>query len=193
MVGPNYKAPAMPAAARLLRQRPQRSTGPPPSRPTRIDRGDWWAIYQSAELNDLERRCAKANQSIEAALHAYEQAHDLMRENRAALYPTVAVGAGASRDQVSANRPLRPRSRTRDYWDFLIPLNISWEPDLWGGVRRQIRVEFAPTPRRPRRSLPTRGSVCRDCWRLRISSFAASICRHSYCARRSMTSTRRCN
>ena len=51
------------------------------------DRGAWWAIYQDAELNDLEQRCASANQNIAAALHAYEQAHDLVRENRASLYP----------------------------------------------------------------------------------------------------------
>ena len=46
------------------------------------DPGDWWTIYQDTELNDLEQRCATANQNIAAALHAYEQAHDLVRENK---------------------------------------------------------------------------------------------------------------
>jgi len=31
----------------------------------------------------------------------------------------------------------------RDFWAFLIPLNISWEPDLWGAVRRQIESASA--------------------------------------------------
>ena len=79
-----------------------------------MDRGAWWAIYRDPQLNDLEQRCATANQSIAAALHAYEQAHDLVRENRSSLYR-----------------------------DFLIPLNISWEPDLWGGIRRQIESSAA--------------------------------------------------
>jgi NodT family efflux transporter outer membrane factor (OMF) lipoprotein len=107
------------------------------------DRGAWWAIYQDPELNDLEQRCAAANQSIAAALHAYEQAHDLVRVNRAALYPTVSIGAGATRNRLSNNKPLRPPNQANDYWDFLIPLSISWEPDLWGGVRRQIESSAA--------------------------------------------------
>ncbi len=142
MVGPNYKAPAMPAPP-AYSDNGHNGDWAAATPADAADRGDWWAIYQSAELNDLEQRCAKANQDIEAALHAYEQAHDLVRENRAALYPTVALGAGANRNQISANRPTSSVLSTRDYWDFLIPLNISWEPDLWGGVRRQIQSSSA--------------------------------------------------
>jgi NodT family efflux transporter outer membrane factor (OMF) lipoprotein len=107
------------------------------------DRGAWWAVYQDPELNNLEQRCAAANESIAAALHAYEQAHDLVRVNHAALFPTISIGAGASRNRLSSNKPLRAQNQANDYWDFLIPLNISWEPDLWGGVRRQIESSSA--------------------------------------------------
>ena len=94
-------------------------------------------------MNDLEQRCATANQDIAAALHAYEQAHDLVRENRASLYPTVALGGSATRNDLSANRSNVVPGTIRNYWDFLIPLNISWEPDLWGGIRRQIESSTA--------------------------------------------------
>jgi NodT family efflux transporter outer membrane factor (OMF) lipoprotein len=107
------------------------------------DRGAWWTVYGDAELNDLEQRCASANQSIAAALHAYEQAHDLVRQTKSGLYPTVAIGATASRNRISNTRPLRPLTAAQDYWDFLIPLNISWEPDLWGRVRREIESSTA--------------------------------------------------
>jgi NodT family efflux transporter outer membrane factor (OMF) lipoprotein len=30
-----------------------------------------------------------------------------------------------------------------NYWDFLIPVNISWEPDFWGAIRRQIESSAA--------------------------------------------------
>jgi NodT family efflux transporter outer membrane factor (OMF) lipoprotein len=142
MVGPNYKAPAMPAPP-AYSDNGHNGDWAAAKPADATDRGDWWVIYQSTELNDLEQRCAKANQNIEAALHAYEQAHDLVRENHAALYPTVALGAGASRNQISANRPTSSLLSTHDYWDFLIPLNISWEPDLWGGIRRQIQSSSA--------------------------------------------------
>ena len=137
MVGPNYKAPAVPTPPSYSDNGHYGdwSSAKPADA---ADRGAWWTIYQNPELNDLEQRCATANQDIAAALHAYEQAHDLVRENRASLYPTVALGAAATRNDLSANKASVSATTTRNYWDFLIPLNISWEPDLWGGVRRQI-------------------------------------------------------
>ena len=141
-VGPNYKAPPVPAPPSYSdsgHYGDWASAKPADG----ADRGAWWAIYQDPELNDLEQRCATANQSIVAALHVYEQAHDLVRENRASLYPEVSIGASATRNSISGNKPLRPTNAATDYWDFLIPLNISWEPDLWGGVRRQIESSAA--------------------------------------------------
>jgi NodT family efflux transporter outer membrane factor (OMF) lipoprotein len=142
MVGPNYKAPAVPAPPAYSddgHNGDWASAKPADG----VDRGAWWTIYQDTELNDLEQRCANANQNIAAALHAYEQAHDLVRENHASLYPTVSVGGAASRNRISNTTPLRPPGAAQDYWEFLIPLNISWEPDLWGGIRRQIESSAA--------------------------------------------------
>jgi NodT family efflux transporter outer membrane factor (OMF) lipoprotein len=141
-VGPNYKAPTVPMP-------PAYSDGGhngawAAARPAdEADRGSWWLVYGDAELSDLEQRCAKSNQSIEAALHAYDQAHDVVRENRASLFPTVSIGGVATRNRISNTTPLRPAGAAADYWEFLIPLNISWEPDFWGGVRRQIESSAA--------------------------------------------------
>jgi NodT family efflux transporter outer membrane factor (OMF) lipoprotein len=142
MVGPNYKAPTVPAPPAYSDDGHNGDWAA--AKPAdAADRGAWWAIYQDVELSDLEQRCATANQSIAAALHAYEQAHDLVRENHASLYPTVAIGGSATRDRISQNRPLLTQHQAEDYWDFLIPLSISWEPDLWGGIRRQIESSAA--------------------------------------------------
>ena len=142
LVGPNYKAPTVPAPPAYSDSGHNGDwTSAKPA--DAADRGAWWAVYQDPELNDLEQRCASANQNIAAALHAYEQAHDLVRVNRATLYPTVSIGGSASRNRISNTTPLRPAGSPADYWEFLIPLNISWEPDLWGGVRRQIESSAA--------------------------------------------------
>src|SRR5580698_7336265 len=141
-VGPNYKVPTMPAPPAFSDEGHNgdwASAKPADG----VDRGIWWAVYQDNELNNLEQRCATANQNIAAALQAYDQAHDLVRENRSALYPSVSIGAGASRNRISNNAPLRPVNTAQSYWDFLIPLSISWEPDLWGGIRRQIESSAA--------------------------------------------------
>jgi NodT family efflux transporter outer membrane factor (OMF) lipoprotein len=141
-VGPNYRAPTMPAppAYSDSGHNGNWSTATPADS---ANRGDWWAIYQDAQLDGLEQRCAAANQNIAAALHAYEQAHDLVRENKSSLYPTVSIGTAASRNRISETKPLHTPGLGTSYWDFLIPLNISWEPDLWGGIRRQIESSTA--------------------------------------------------
>jgi len=141
-VGPNYKAPAVPAPPEFSDNGHNGDwTAAKPADTT--DRGAWWAVYQSVELNDLETRCAASNQSIAAALHAYEQAHYLVLENHASLYPTVALGGAASRNRISATTPLKSAGSEQSYWEFLIPLSISWEPDFWGSVRRQIESSTA--------------------------------------------------
>ena len=141
-VGPNYQAPPVPAPPSFSdsgHNGDWASAKPADA----ADRGAWWTIYQNPELNDLETRCAKANQNIAASLHAYEQAHDLVRQVHASLYPTVSIGGSATRNAISSNAPQVGPSTQRDYWDFLIPLNISWEPDFWGAVRRQIESASA--------------------------------------------------
>ncbi len=141
-VGPNYKAPAMPAPPAYSDDGHNGAwaTAAPADQ---ADHGTWWTIYNDAELNSLEQQCATANQQIAAAVHAYEQAHDLVRVARASLYPTVGISASASRNKLSANQPLRGSTQPLDYWDFLLPVNISWEPDFWGGIRRQIESSSA--------------------------------------------------
>jgi NodT family efflux transporter outer membrane factor (OMF) lipoprotein len=141
-VGPNYKAPAMPAPP-AYSDNGHNGNWSAAAPADSANRGDWWTIYQDAELNDLEQRCATANQNIAAALHAYEQAHDLVLENKASLYPTVSIGGSATRNRISDTKPLHTPGTATNYWDFLIPLTISWEPDFWGGIRRQIESSAA--------------------------------------------------
>jgi NodT family efflux transporter outer membrane factor (OMF) lipoprotein len=141
-VGPNYKAPAMPAPP-AFSDDGHNGNWSAASPADAANRGDWWTIYQDADLNSLEQRCATANLNIAAALHVYEQAHDLVRENTASLYPTVSIGGSAVRNRISNTKPLHVPGGATNYWDFLIPLNISWEPDFWGGIRRQIESSSA--------------------------------------------------
>ena len=137
-VGPDYKVPTMPAPPAAFSEDGHNDGWTSAAPADASDRGEWWAVYKDAELNDLEKQCATANQNIAAALHAYEQAHDIVTATRASLYPTVGIGAGIQREQVSNTRPLHSLNPLTQDWDFLIPLSISWAPDFFGGVRRQI-------------------------------------------------------
>jgi NodT family efflux transporter outer membrane factor (OMF) lipoprotein len=142
LVGPSYKKPAVPAPP-AYSDSGHYGDWAAAAPADAADRGAWWTVYNDAQLSDLEQRCAAANQQIAAAFHVYEQAHEVVRIDRSALFPSVSIGASASRNNLSANRPSLSATAKRNYWDFLLPVNISWEPDLWGGVRRQIESSSA--------------------------------------------------
>jgi len=145
-VGPAYKAPAVQAPPAYSEN--GANGGPKGNWTTATpaddkSRGQWWTVYGDSTLDQLEEQCANANLSIAAASQAYEQSHALVQSVRSALFPSVSIGASATRNRISSYRPLRPVTAPNYYWDFLIPLSISWEPDIWGRVHRQIESASA--------------------------------------------------
>ena len=71
-VGPNYRAPAMPAPP-AYSDNGHNGNWSAASPADTVNRGDWWEVYQDAELNGLEQRCATANRAAaeESAAHRF--------------------------------------------------------------------------------------------------------------------------
>ena len=63
----------------------------------RVDAGPWWAVYNDPTLDALEAQVEISNQTVAAAVEAYEQARTLVREAEAALFPTINAGYSTSR------------------------------------------------------------------------------------------------
>jgi NodT family efflux transporter outer membrane factor (OMF) lipoprotein len=103
-------------------------------------RGKWWEVYQDQQLNALEDQVAIQNQNLRAAMEAYLSARDQVRVARADFYPTLSVTPDVSRGQVSTHRPLITKSTGTSYSDFQLEGQASWEPDLWGRVRRSVEA-----------------------------------------------------
>jgi NodT family efflux transporter outer membrane factor (OMF) lipoprotein len=99
----------------------------------------WWEIFQDPQLNDLEGQIEVSNQNLKAAFAQYQQARAVLRYYRADYYPTVTADPSAGRTRYSNHRP--PNSTTFDgvtFNDFVLPLEISYEADIWGRVRRTV-------------------------------------------------------
>jgi NodT family efflux transporter outer membrane factor (OMF) lipoprotein len=133
-VGPNYKRPTaeVPTAYKELgnwkqAQPDDQNLG-----------GNWWEMFQDAQLNALESQVNVSNQNLKAAEAQYTQARALLRYNRAAYFPTVSAGADASRNKISNNRPPSLTTNGRTYNDFQIPFELSYEVDVWGRIRRTV-------------------------------------------------------
>ena len=89
---------------------------------------EWWLVYRDDALSRLIDDALKANQSIVAAEAAYRLAQASVDASRAALYPTVTADASASRSGTASGVNRVGTATT----------TASWEPDLWGQIRRSI-------------------------------------------------------
>jgi NodT family efflux transporter outer membrane factor (OMF) lipoprotein len=133
-VGPRYSKPTTPAAPSYQEVPPDWKTAQPNDQ---IARGKWWEIFQDAQLNALEEQINVSNQNLKAAQAQFEQARALVRFNRAAYYPTIIGGLSAARTHASSNRPTGKLSPTNTT-DLVIPVDVSYEPDVFGRVRRTV-------------------------------------------------------
>src|SRR3954465_6478899 len=65
------------------------------------DRGPWWQVFQDPQLSDLVARVEVSNQNVAAAVASYEQARALVAQQRARLFPSLSLSAGANRNGTS--------------------------------------------------------------------------------------------
>ena len=149
-VGPRYVAPTMQAPPAFKEVAPQQSPdGTVWMAATPQDatlRGKWWELYREPELNDLEEKLNHSNQNIAQSFQNFMAARAQVKQARASYYPTVSVGASYTRARTSANasgQTSATASATNlNSNTFNLPLDVSWEPDVWGKIRNTVR-EYA--------------------------------------------------
>ncbi|PYN68793.1 MAG: RND transporter [Candidatus Rokuibacteriota bacterium] len=135
MVGPDYTKPSVPMTS-IYKEADGWKVAQPGDH---LPRGQWWVILGDPELHALEEQVAAANQNLKIAEARLREARALVRFNRAALFPTISAGFGISSIRDSANRPfLTPNVNTGSSGDLLFSLDMSYEIDLWGRVRRTV-------------------------------------------------------
>ncbi|WP_031431753.1 efflux transporter outer membrane subunit [Methylomicrobium agile] len=99
--------------------------------------GKWWEMFGDPQLNALEEQVVDNNQTLAAAEAQYRQAQHLVQTALAAYLPTGGVAATVNRFRAATGQNVAV-SGVR--YLFGTALNISWEPDLWGSVRRQVEA-----------------------------------------------------
>ena len=141
-VGPNYHRPptlgtnAMPAA---FSGAGATNTGVwKPAQPSaHLPRGSWWEIFGDPELNRLEALATTNNQQLAASYANIQQARALVNVARSGYFPQLSTAPSYLRERTSANQS-RGSGGSSTFNSFIIPLDASWEMDLWGRVRRQV-------------------------------------------------------
>ncbi|WP_397377695.1 efflux transporter outer membrane subunit [Pseudomonas sp.] len=137
MLGPDYQRPALEAPAQF-----KQIEGWTLAKPgDELARGQWWQLYNDAELNALVERLNVSNQNLAASEAQFRQARALVQGARAAFMPTVSGSAGATRgSQASGSSTASSSGVTRSYD---LSLNAAWELDVWGKLRRSLESSRA--------------------------------------------------
>jgi NodT family efflux transporter outer membrane factor (OMF) lipoprotein len=130
-VGPDYQRPAMPAMPAAFKEAAGWKAATPGDA---MVRGAWWEDFHDPLLNDLESQVATANQSLLQAEANYNQARQLVRADRATLFPSISLlGSGTKAHAVV------PGSSS----SYLAALEGTWTPDFWGRVSRLTEADTA--------------------------------------------------
>ena len=141
MVGPKYAKPTAPLAPDFKEATDwKEDDGWKAAQPNDTPlRGKWWELYGDAKLNELEEQVDPSNQTLKIAEANFRQARTAIRFNRAAETPTIGTSPSISSLRASANQPYFPSSLANNgSGEFTLPLDVSYEIDLWGRVRRTV-------------------------------------------------------
>jgi hydrophobe/amphiphile efflux-1 (HAE1) family protein/NodT family efflux transporter outer membrane factor (OMF) lipoprotein len=100
----------------------------------KVPKGEWWKVFSDSTLNGLEAQAVDANQQLKAAMARVQAARATARVARGDLLPSLNFNPSFTRQRYSPNQspsfgPLTANS-------FHTPLDLSYEVDLWGRVRR---------------------------------------------------------
>jgi NodT family efflux transporter outer membrane factor (OMF) lipoprotein len=142
MVGPQYKRPAAITTPSFKEapSDPTASDGWKPGQPSDQKlKGNWWSMYQDAQLDALEAQVDTANQTLKISEANFRSARAAIGYARAGEAPTIGTGASVATVRESANEPyFLTNLANNGGGDFTVPVDLNYEIDLWGRIRRGV-------------------------------------------------------
>lgn len=131
--GPDYKAPTppLPAVAPFMgTANPALTADPAQER--------WWALYQDPLLDELVHDALSANTDIRQAVARIERARASLRGAKSDRLPQTNLDVSESYSRTSTVRSLP--GFDRENWIFDAGLDLSYEVDLFGRVKRGVEA-----------------------------------------------------
>jgi len=139
-VGPNYVPPKAPAGsdAPLVSYSPDAET--------QDETPDaWWRLYNDPALDALLKQAFAANEDLKAAEANLSAARAILEAARVAQYPATEIAAAGlyGRDPTTEEILLLTGQNLTKGWIFDALIDLSYEVDLFGRVRRSIEAARA--------------------------------------------------
>jgi NodT family efflux transporter outer membrane factor (OMF) lipoprotein len=136
-LGPNYTPPAPPQSAGA----PFVSASPAATTATEVPNA-WWRLYDAPALNGLIEQAFKANEDLKTAEANLSASRAIYEGARTGLYPQTEIQSAATYgrnptfDEILELTGRKPQTT----WLFDSLLDMSYELDLFGHVRRSIEA-----------------------------------------------------
>ncbi|MGC7411378.1 efflux transporter outer membrane subunit [Pandoraea pneumonica] len=136
-VGPDYVRPEMDTPAAFKETGDWKLAEPNDA----AAKGEWWAIYQDPVLNDLMTQVDVNNQNIKVAEANYRQALAVASQARSAFFPTIGASSSLTRSSSRVSNTAVSGSGAGGLSNsYSLSGTASWEPDIWGSVRRSVEA-----------------------------------------------------
>ena len=146
-VGPNFVRPQAPGTTAYLPPAEQQA-----SRGVDLGSGPqarWWTVFGSPELDALVERAMTNNFSLAASNATLAAARDELRAVAGRRLPQIDVNSRVEQEQVnlsgfgfSSGNPLAPGGNP-EFHLYSVGGGISYDLDLFGGLRRQVEQDAA--------------------------------------------------
>jgi NodT family efflux transporter outer membrane factor (OMF) lipoprotein len=143
-VGPNYHKPSVETPNAFKEAPPEGWKRAQPNEG--VLRGKWWEMFGDPALDALEEQVSVSNQTLAQAEAQFRGARAAVAAARAGLFPTVTAGAQVTTSRGSTSRSSSSNngnSQSGTVTIYQVPVDFTWEADLWGRVRRQIESSVA--------------------------------------------------
>jgi len=101
----------------------------------------WWEQFQDPVLSDLINMALLENRDVRIAAARMKQFMARVEIARSGFYPRVAYGVAGSKDQASKNIIPPGLESLTETWQAA--LNVGWELDVWGRLRRATEAAYA--------------------------------------------------
>lgn len=156
-VGPKFHQPKVPSVSRYTEQALPARTGAATGPGGKAQRfalgatleGEWWQLFHSPELDRLIATSLRQNPSLDAAQNTLLAAEEAVRAQQGALVPAATGSLQAAREhggsgassvttQTSTGTIVRSAGFTPTYTVLDASVAVSYAPDIFGRVRRQV-------------------------------------------------------
>lgn len=137
IAGPNYQRPEDAAPMQWKHTIEEKNRVDPP------ENAAWWKVFNDPVLNDLQTKALAHNQDLKSAVASIDKARALARIAESDLLPDADFNPSAQRSRTTKNAVSSSSgftSKSTTTTKYHLPVDLSYEIDIWGKVRRAFEA-----------------------------------------------------